>query len=147
MVPTAQMFPFDASVHWPKTVAGREMDTYHRWMEVVIGGTLSGNPVVNVPVGFDEQGRPMGVQCIGRMGQDKEVLEFAMAYEKVTEIFGRLLGQALSPTAVTKMVAEDAAYVEAYYAQASLFCMPTNLEPFGIPNNHVKIICAPADIW
>ena len=70
-LPTAQVFPFDATVHWPTTVGGREMDTYHRWMEVVIGGTLSGNPVVNVPVGFDEQGRPMGIQCIGRMGQDK----------------------------------------------------------------------------
>ncbi|MGI9261312.1 MAG: amidase [Woeseiaceae bacterium] len=85
VVPTAQVFPFDASVHWPKSVAGREMDTYHRWMEVVIGGTLSGNPVVNVPVGFDERGRPMGIQCIGRMGQDKAVLEFAMAYEAATD--------------------------------------------------------------
>jgi amidase len=85
VVPTAQVFPFDATVHWPRSVGGREMDTYHRWMEVVIGGTISGNPVVNVPVGFDEQGRPMGIQCIGRMGQDREVLEFAMAYEAVTD--------------------------------------------------------------
>lgn len=85
MLPTAQVFPFDKTIHWPKTVAGHEMDTYHRWMEVVIGGTLSGNPVVNVPAGFDDRGRPMGMQCIGRMGQDKEVLEFAMAYEAATD--------------------------------------------------------------
>jgi amidase len=83
-LPSAQVFPFDKSVHWPKAVDGRQMDTYHRWMEVVIGGTLAGNPVANVPVGFDERGRPMGIQLIGRMGQDKEVLEFAMAYESVT---------------------------------------------------------------
>ena len=89
VLPTAQVFPFDAHTHWPKNVAGHEMDTYHRWMEVVIGGTLSGNPVVNVPVGFDERGRPMGIQCIGRMGQDKEVLEFAMAYEAVTDYLDR----------------------------------------------------------
>lgn len=37
-LPVAQVFPFDADVHWPKSVNGREMDTYHRWMEVVIGG-------------------------------------------------------------------------------------------------------------
>ena len=85
VLPTAQVFPFDKTIHWPKTVGGREMDTYHRWMEVVIGGTLSGNPVVNVPAGFDERGRPMGIQCIGRMGQDREVLEFAMAYEAFTD--------------------------------------------------------------
>jgi amidase len=83
-LPTAQVFPFDKTVHWPKEVNGQAMDTYHRWMEVVIGGTLSGNPVANVPAGFDERGRPMGIQLIGRMGQDKEVLELAMAWEAAT---------------------------------------------------------------
>jgi amidase len=84
-LPSAQVFPFDANIHWPKTINGRSMDTYHRWMEVVIGGTLAGLPVVSLPAGFDSQGRPMGMQFIGRMGQDKQVLEFAMAYEAVTE--------------------------------------------------------------
>ena len=84
-LPTAQVFPFSAEVHWPESINGRTMDTYHRWMEVVIGGTLAGLPVVNLPAGFDEQGRPMGVQFIGPMGHDREVLEFAMAYEAHTD--------------------------------------------------------------
>jgi len=42
-------------------------------------------PVVNLPAGFDAKGRPMGIQFIGRMGHDRMVLEFAMAYEAVTE--------------------------------------------------------------
>ena len=54
-------------------------------MEVVIGGTLSGLPVVNLPAGFDAQGRPMGIQFIGPMGQDRELLGFAMAYEAATD--------------------------------------------------------------
>jgi amidase len=61
------------------------MDTYHRWMEVVIGGTLSGLPVVSLPAGFDNRGRPMGIQFIGRMGEDVKVLEFAMAHELATD--------------------------------------------------------------
>jgi amidase len=61
------------------------MDTYHRWMEVVIGGTLAGIPVVNVPVGFDPRGRPMGMQLMGPFGADRRVLEVAMAYERVTD--------------------------------------------------------------
>ena len=84
-LPTAQVFPFSAEVHWPKSINGRAMDTYHRWMEVVIGGTLAGLPVVNLPAGFDEQGRPMGMQFMGRMGHDRQVLEFAMAYEATTD--------------------------------------------------------------
>ena len=88
-LPTAQVFPFDADTHWPASIDGREMDTYHRWMEVVIGGTLSGLPVVNLPAGFDDRGRPMGMQFIGRMGQDRAVLEFAMAYTAVTDYLDR----------------------------------------------------------
>lgn len=84
-VPTAQVFPFPADVHWPQSINRKKMDTYHRWMEVVIGGTLSGLPVVNLPAGFDAKGRPMGIQFIGRMGHDRMVLEFAMAYEQVTD--------------------------------------------------------------
>ena len=49
VLPTAQVFPFDANISWPKEIAGKTMDTYHRWMEVVVPGTLSGCPVINVP--------------------------------------------------------------------------------------------------
>lgn len=82
--PTAQVFPYDKDISWPKQISGRGMDTYHRWMEVVIYGSLGGLPVVNVPVGFDEESRPMGMQVIGRFGEDKKVLEFALAYEEIT---------------------------------------------------------------
>ena len=84
-LPTAQVFPFSKAVHWPETINERKMDTYHRWMEVVIGGSLASVPVVNVPVGFDGRGRPMGMQVMGPFGEDRRVLEFAMAYESVTE--------------------------------------------------------------
>ena len=80
-LPTAQVFPFSRKIHWPKEINGKPMDTYHRWMEVTIGGTLAGCPVVNVPAGFDQQGRPMGMQFIGPTGEDSKVLEFALAYE------------------------------------------------------------------
>ncbi len=84
-LPSAQVFPFPAEVHWPREIDGRSMDTYHRWMEVVIGGTLAGVPVLNVPVGFDARGRPMGMQLIGPMGADQSVLEVGLAYELVTD--------------------------------------------------------------
>lgn len=85
VLPTAQVFPFSKELHWPKEIDGQKMDTYHRWMEAVIMGSLSGLPIVNVPVGFDEGGRPMGMQIMGRYGDDKRVLEFALAYENITD--------------------------------------------------------------
>ncbi|MDH4110749.1 MAG: amidase [Gammaproteobacteria bacterium] len=84
-LPSAQVFPFPVEIHWPQEIDGRRMDTYHRWMEVVIGGTLAGLPIVCLPAGFDPRGRPMGIQFIGRMGQDRELLEFALAWEAVTD--------------------------------------------------------------
>jgi amidase len=89
VLPSAQVFPFSADVHWPQSIAGRTMDTYHRWMEVVIGGTLAGVPAVNVPVGFDDRGRPMGMQLIGPFGEDRAVLELAMAYEASTDFLAQ----------------------------------------------------------
>jgi amidase len=84
-LPTAQVFPFDVNTHWPKEVAGRAMDTYHRWMEVVIGPTLAGLPAISVPVGFSANGLPMGMQLIGRPRGDFELLQLAYAYEQATE--------------------------------------------------------------
>ncbi|QGS31475.1 amidase [Cupriavidus metallidurans] len=84
-VPTAQVFPFDVTQHWPKQIADRQMDTYHRWMEVVVAWTLSGCPVISVPVGFSADGLPMGMQLIGRPRDDLGVLQLAAAYEKVRD--------------------------------------------------------------
>ena len=84
LLPTAQMFPFSAQEHWPKSIAGKSMDTYHRWMEVVIPASLAGTPAISVPAGFGKQGLPMGVQIIGKRFADLEVLQLAYAYEQAT---------------------------------------------------------------
>ena len=84
-LPSAQVFAFDAAIQWPEKVADRNMDTYHRWMEIVIGGTLSGCPVLNLPVGFDPHGRAMGMQVIAPAGEDSALLEFAYIYEANTD--------------------------------------------------------------
>ena len=88
-IPTAQVFPYPKTTSWPTEIAGREMDTYHRWMEIVILGSLGGLPVINVPVGFDEQGRPMGIQIMGNFGEDKKVLEFGLAYDQITDFLNQ----------------------------------------------------------
>ncbi|TNC16371.1 amidase [Methylobacterium terricola] len=83
-LPAAQVFPFAAEETWPRTVAGRAMDSYHRWMEVVVPGTLSGCPVISLPVGFNPAGLPMGLQLIARNQDEAGLLSLAAAYEAVT---------------------------------------------------------------
>jgi amidase len=81
VLPSAQAWPFPAEWTWPREVAGRPMDTYHRWMEVVIYATLAGLPAMSVPVGFSDAGLPMGMQLIGPPLGDQAVLNAAAAYE------------------------------------------------------------------
>jgi amidase len=82
VLPSAQVWPFDVTQRWPKEIAGRKMDTYHRWMEVTIYATLAGLPSLVVPAGFHANGRwPMGMQLMGRYGADVEVLKVGAAYE------------------------------------------------------------------
>jgi amidase len=88
-LPTAQLFPFPVEWDWPKEIAGRPMDSYHRWFEVAAPGSLTGFPVVNVPAGFAADGRPMGMQLIGRPRGDLELLRIAAAYEAVAPRAGR----------------------------------------------------------
>jgi amidase len=81
-LPVAQVWPFDVHLTWPRAVAGRTMDTYHRWMEVTIYATFAGLPAISVPAGFHSNGRwPMGLQLIGRPNGDAGLLAAAAGYE------------------------------------------------------------------
>jgi amidase len=83
-LPTAQVFPYAADLHWPQAIGGRAMDTYHRWMEVVIPATMAQLPALNVPVGFGEAGLPMGMQIIGRPQDELSCLQMGQAYDRAT---------------------------------------------------------------
>jgi amidase len=85
LLPSAQVFPFDVDIHWPERIDGIAMQTYHQWMEVVVPGSLSGCPIANVPVGFNADGLPMGMQIIGPPLGDLAVLQLAQAYEEATD--------------------------------------------------------------
>jgi len=84
VLPSAQVFPFAVETPWPTVIAGRAMDTYHRWMEVTIPVTMSGCPALSVPVGFDERGLPMGMQLWGPNRSERFLLQVAAAYEEAT---------------------------------------------------------------
>jgi len=84
-IPAAQVWPFDVKERWPQSIAGRTMDTYHRWMEVVLYPTFAGLPAISVPAGFNAQGLPMGLQLIGKPKGDFELLQVAHAYEQAAQ--------------------------------------------------------------
>ena len=79
VLPSAQCFPFPVEWNWPASVAGKEMDTYHRWMEGCIYASLGGLPALSIPVGFvnGDIRKPVGVQVWGAKGTDAKLIAFA----------------------------------------------------------------------
>ena len=88
ILPATQVLPFDAAMHWPAQVNGRTMDTYHRWMEVVVPATMAGLPALAVPAGFSASGLPAGLQILGPTQDDWSVLQMGHAYDQASGYSG-----------------------------------------------------------
>jgi len=84
IAPTAQLFPFDANLDWPKEIAGRKMETYHEWMKGVLPITMAGCPALAAPAGFNAEGLPIGIQIVAGNHGERSCLELAHAYEMAT---------------------------------------------------------------
>ncbi len=84
-LPSAQVWPFPVEWRWPHSINGQPMDTYHRWMEVVIPISLIGLPALSLPVGFGANGLPMGLQLAGPVGADARILAMGQSYHRATD--------------------------------------------------------------
>jgi amidase len=85
ILPTAQLFPFDVNLHWPREIAGQQMTTYHEWMKGVLPVTMAGCPALAVPAGFNAQGLPMGIQIVAPNHAELSCLQLGHAYDAVTQ--------------------------------------------------------------
>ena len=81
--PSVQVMPFAVETEWPTRIAGRAMDTYHRWMEVMLLPSLLGLPAIACPAGFVGH-LPTGFQLVGPKGADGPLLSLAARYHEAT---------------------------------------------------------------
>ena len=79
-----QVPPFDATLDWPKSIAGVEMENYVAWMKSAYWITTTFRPAASVPAGFTPDGLPVGIQIVGRHRDDFGVLQLAHAFEQAT---------------------------------------------------------------
>ena len=77
------MFPFDKNIQFPSKINDINLDTYHRWLEVFILSSLLNLPTITIPVGFNENGLPMGMQIIGKNKDDLKLFAFAKIFEEI----------------------------------------------------------------
>jgi len=85
VLPSAQVWPFPVEWRWPQQINGRPMDTYHRWMEIVVPASLVGAPVLGSPAGLGPEGLPTGFQLAGPVAGDVGILALGQAYHLATD--------------------------------------------------------------
>ena len=88
-LPSAQVWPFPADWRYPAAINGKRMDSYHRWMEVVVPASLAGVPALAIPVGFGDAGLPMGMQLFAAAGQDRALLQLGQVWHEATDWPGK----------------------------------------------------------
>jgi amidase len=83
-----QVPPFEAALDWPKSIGAVVMEHYVAWMKSAYWISVTCRPAISVPAGFTSEGLPVGIQIVGREGDDWGVLQMARAFEEATG-FGR----------------------------------------------------------
>jgi amidase len=83
LTPTMAVSPFPVVENYPRTVGGREMETYVDWIAPTYVLSLSGLPVGSVPAGLDAEGMPCGLQVVARPGGEEAVLGLMAVMQRV----------------------------------------------------------------
>jgi amidase len=83
VLPVSQVLPFDAGTPWVREIDGEAMPDYLGWMRSAYLISVLRVPAASVPAGFTAAGLPVGLQVVGRPGDDLGVLQVAHALEQV----------------------------------------------------------------
>ena len=73
--------PKDISIEYPTKVAGEPMDDYISWLKFAFLSTTTGLPSLSLPVGFTDDGLPVGLQLIGPHRGEAKLLQVAAFIE------------------------------------------------------------------
>jgi Asp-tRNA(Asn)/Glu-tRNA(Gln) amidotransferase A subunit family amidase len=80
--PGATVSPFPKEDHSVAVIDGAEQATYVAWAGLTNALSTTGNPVVCLPCGKDEEGMPFGFQIVGPRRSDAAMLGIAKALEQ-----------------------------------------------------------------
>jgi len=82
VAPVSQVTPFAVEQEYPRRIAGVDMPDYIGWMRSCSRITSTGHPAISLPCSFTDDGRPIGIQIVGRYRQESALLGFARAFEQ-----------------------------------------------------------------
>jgi amidase len=87
--PVTQVPPFSIDRHWVEEINGVPMEHFLAWIRSCYAISVIESPAISMPAGFTSDGLPVGIQIVGRRGDDLGVLRVAKAFEEATELWKR----------------------------------------------------------
>jgi amidase len=85
LAPVTPVTPFPWTELYAGNIDGQAMRNYYHWLGLTYVVTLATNPALALPCGKDEHGMPFGLQVIGRLHADAQLLAASQALEQAFE--------------------------------------------------------------
>lgn len=79
--PTTQVLAFDVNQPYVQEINGHQLPTYIDWMKSCWYITMTAHPAISIPCSMSHTGLPVGMQIVGRMHDDINLLRMAAAIE------------------------------------------------------------------
>ncbi|MGL5027681.1 MAG: amidase [Shewanella oncorhynchi] len=87
ITPTTASAAFAIDTYGPSTIAGQELPP-SAWVPFSALANFTGLPAASVPIGFTRDGRPIGLQIMGRHLDDRGVLALSAVFEALLPLNG-----------------------------------------------------------
>ncbi len=84
ITPGAATPAFDVNLRFPTHVDGKRLDNYMAASTLNAAITMSACPAIAIPCGFDQYGRPIGLQIVAPPRHEARALQVAALFEKLT---------------------------------------------------------------
>lgn len=83
LAPVLPISPFPWTTLYAEAIDGQRMANYYQWLALCYGVTLSTHPALSLPSGRDEAGLPFGLQVVGRLRGEAQLLSAALGLEQL----------------------------------------------------------------
>jgi amidase len=88
LCPATIVAAYPAGERYVSECAGHTFSNYIEWLAIAYAVSLTAAPALSLPCGFTRDGRPVGLQIVGRTRAEGRVLAGARALEEILELRG-----------------------------------------------------------
>ena len=83
ILPAAPILPRDIKERWPRQINGVALDNYVEWLKLAALVTMTACPSLALPAGFSADGRPIGIQVVGKPRGEADLLSAGLVIEDI----------------------------------------------------------------